>query len=64
MTELTPVEEHQGIFFKRDDLYAPYGENFITGGKIRKCRDLIKTNLLSFITKKPKTASMIFAHQK
>ena len=45
MTELTPVEEHQGIFFKRDDLYAPYGENFITGGKIRQCRDLIKTNL-------------------
>ena len=39
--ELTPVEEHQGIFFKRDDYYAPYGENFITGGKIRKCRDLI-----------------------
>ena len=45
MTELTPVEEHQGIFFKRDDLYAPYGEDFITGGKIRQCRDLIKTNL-------------------
>ena len=45
MTELTPVEEHQGIFFKRDDLCAPYGENFITGGKIRQCRDLIKTNL-------------------
>ncbi|SVC07691.1 uncharacterized protein METZ01_LOCUS260545, partial [marine metagenome] len=43
--ELTPVEEYNGIFFKRDDLYAPYGENFITGGKVRQCRDLIKTNL-------------------
>ena len=42
---LTPVEEYNGIFFKRDDLYAPYGENFVTGGKIRQCRDLIKTNL-------------------
>ena len=42
---LTPVEEYNGIFFKRDDLYAPYGEDFVTGGKIRQCRDLIKTNL-------------------
>ena len=42
---LTPVEEHNGIFFKRDDLYAPYGEDFVTGGKIRQCRDLIRTNL-------------------
>ena len=41
---LTPVEEHNGIF-KRDDLYAPYGEDFVTGGKIRQCRDLIRTNL-------------------
>ena len=22
---LTPVEEYDGIFYKRDDLYAPYG---------------------------------------
>ena len=42
---LTPVEEYNGIFFKRDDLYAPYGEDFVTGGKIRQCRDLIKANL-------------------
>ncbi len=42
---LTPVQEYDGIFYKRDDLYAPYGENFVTGGKIRQCRDLIKTNL-------------------
>ena len=26
-------------------MYAPYGEDFVTGGKIRQCRDLIKTNL-------------------
>ena len=42
---LTPIEEYNGIFYKRDDLYAPYGEDFVTGGKIRQCRDLIKTNL-------------------
>lgn len=45
MIDLTPVEEYNGILYKRDDLYAPYGENFITGGKIRQCRDLVKTNL-------------------
>ena len=42
--ELTPVDEFNGIFYKRDDLYAPY-ENFITGGKIRQCRDLVEKNL-------------------
>ena len=42
---LTPVEEYDGIKYKRDDLYAPYGEDFITGGKIRQCRDLVETNL-------------------
>ena len=31
--------------YKRDDLYAPYGSDFVTGGKIRQCRDLIETNL-------------------
>lgn len=45
MTDLTPVEEHNGILFKRDDLYAPYGTDFITGGKIRQCRDLVLSNL-------------------
>ncbi len=42
---LTPVEEHNGVLFKRDDLYAPYGKHWITGGKIRQCRHLIETNL-------------------
>ena len=43
---LTPVEGDRWNFYKRDiDLYAPYGENFVTGGKIRQCRDLIKINL-------------------
>ena len=43
--DLTPVEEYNNIFYKRDDLYAPYGTDFVTGGKIRQCRDLIGTNL-------------------
>ena len=45
MVELTPVEEYGGILYKRDDFYAPYGSDFISGGKIRQCRDLVKTNL-------------------
>ena len=45
MVELTPVEEYGGILYKRDDFYAPYGPDFISGGKIRQCRDLVKTNL-------------------
>lgn len=42
---LTPVEKHGEFYFKRDDLYAPYGDDFITGGKIRQCRHLVMSNL-------------------
>ena len=45
LSDLTPVEEHNNIFYKRDDLYAPYGDNFVSGGKVRQCRDLIISNL-------------------
>ena len=48
--KLTPVENHRGMLFKREDLYAPYGEDFITGGKIRQCRDLVETNLDHIVT--------------
>ena len=41
---ITPIQEYNNIYYKRDDLYAPYGEDFITGGKIRQCKDLIRTN--------------------
>ena len=41
---LTPVEEYSNILFKREDLYKPY-DNFISGGKIRQCRDLVEKNL-------------------
>lgn len=42
---LTPVEKHGDVWYKRDDLYAPYGEDWITGGKIRQCRHLVESNL-------------------
>jgi 1-aminocyclopropane-1-carboxylate deaminase/D-cysteine desulfhydrase-like pyridoxal-dependent ACC family enzyme len=39
--ELTPVEEHNGILFKRDDLYLPYHEMpNLGGGKIRQMQAL------------------------
>ena len=34
--ELTPVQEVAGVFFKRDDLFAPFGENSVNGGKLRQ----------------------------
>jgi len=36
--DLTPVEQHGGIWFKRDDLFAPMGVGGINGSK---CRQLI-----------------------
>lgn len=36
--ELTPVENHQGIWFKRDDLFLPLGPGGLGGSK---CRQLI-----------------------
>jgi len=45
LDKLTPVEQHGYIWYKREDLYAPYGEDWITGGKIRQCRHLVESNL-------------------
>ena len=42
---LTPVEKHGGIYFKRDDLFRPFSDIGISGGKIRQCLSLIKNNL-------------------
>ena len=43
--DYTPVELVDNIWFKREDKYAPYGDDFISGGKIRQCRDLVEKNL-------------------
>ena len=37
---LTPVENHDGIYYKRDDLFCPYGD--VNGGKVRQTIELIK----------------------
>ena len=33
---ITPVEDHYDIWYKRDDLYCPYGD--VNGGKVRQSR--------------------------
>lgn len=34
ISDITPVEQHNGIYYKRDDLFAPYGD--VNGGKVRQ----------------------------
>lgn len=35
--ELTPVEVHKNILFKRDDLFMPFDDIPLSGGKVRQC---------------------------
>lgn len=41
--ELTPVELHEGLYLKRDDLYQPFGKNTVNGGKLRQCYSLVES---------------------
>jgi hypothetical protein len=43
--DLTPVEEHGGVFFKREDLFAPFDDLPVTGGKVRQCLALVTRRL-------------------
>lgn len=40
-SELTPVQLHQGLYIKRDDLFRPFPDSYINGGKLRQCYMLI-----------------------
>ena len=42
--ELTPVELHQNILFKRDDLYVPFEDIPLSGGKVRQAISLMGLN--------------------
>lgn len=35
--KLTPVEQHNGIFYKREDFFAPMGYDSVNGSKLRQC---------------------------
>ncbi len=42
---ITPIEEYDGIYFKRDDLFRPFGLEPLNGGKLRQAINLIAYNL-------------------
>jgi 1-aminocyclopropane-1-carboxylate deaminase/D-cysteine desulfhydrase-like pyridoxal-dependent ACC family enzyme len=37
---ITPIQQYNNIYYKRDDLYTPFGENSINGGKVRQAIQL------------------------
>lgn len=39
---ITPVEVHDGLYTKREDLYRPFGNKTVNGGKLRQCYMLVK----------------------
>jgi 1-aminocyclopropane-1-carboxylate deaminase/D-cysteine desulfhydrase-like pyridoxal-dependent ACC family enzyme len=41
---ITPIEEHRGIFYKRDDYYQPFEDVPLSGGKVRQALNLIHDN--------------------
>ncbi len=42
--DLTPVEEYDGIYFKRDDKYMPFDDVPLSGGKVRQACSLVIDN--------------------
>jgi 1-aminocyclopropane-1-carboxylate deaminase/D-cysteine desulfhydrase-like pyridoxal-dependent ACC family enzyme len=42
--EMSPVEKHGDIWFKREDLYKPFDDFGISGGKVRQCLALVDNN--------------------
>ena len=38
---LTPVQRVDGMYFKREDLYQPFGAGEVNGGKLRQCMLLV-----------------------
>jgi len=39
--ELTPVEQHDGTYYKRDDLFVPFDDVPLSGGKVRQAIKLL-----------------------
>lgn len=42
LNELTPIEEYDGILFKRDDLFQPFDDIPLSGGKVRQAICLLQ----------------------
>ena len=43
--ELTPIQEYNGVLYKRDDLFMPFPGEMLNGGKVRQAINLIYNNL-------------------
>lgn len=41
LDDLTPVQCVDGLLLKRDDLYKPFGDKTVNGGKLRQCMALV-----------------------
>ena len=42
---LTPVDFREGMYWKRDDLYKPFGDYHVNGGKVRQALQLFETKI-------------------
>jgi 1-aminocyclopropane-1-carboxylate deaminase/D-cysteine desulfhydrase-like pyridoxal-dependent ACC family enzyme len=42
LTHVTPVQQHNGIFFKRDDLFRPFKSPELNGGKLRQILTVLR----------------------
>lgn len=56
---ITPIEEYNNIYYKRDDLYTPFFPEPLNGGKVRQCITLIETNLEKIKTEHGGTVATI-----
>jgi len=45
INELTPIEQHGDMLFKRDDLFRPFKDMPLNGGKVRQALSLVYNNL-------------------
>jgi len=43
--EKIKLEQHDGVYYKRDDLFAPFDTPYVNGGKVRQGLSLILNNL-------------------
>jgi len=49
INDLTPVEKYDGLLYKRDDLFLPFGKYGTSGGKVRQALSLIGENVDNII---------------
>ena len=45
MNNITPVDYREDIYWKRDDLFKPFGDLDVNGGKVRQALKLFETKI-------------------